>query len=207
MADLKIIRINGVDYNTGFSSNDFSTELKNKLNGIAEGAQVNVIEKIKMNGQELAVSEKAVDLGNLQKKLTTGSGLSLDENGNLTITYDHTAFKLVDSLPTTPAAGDENRIHVVAAGATESGNIYSEHIYVNGAWEKLGEFKNDIDLTPYLTKTEAAATYVAKEVGKGLSTEDYTTAEKTKLDGISDGANKLTTSYEEATGTLTFTIA
>lgn len=50
----------------------------------------------------------------------------------------------------------------------------------------------------YLTKADAAATYityeyagstyVAKENGKGLSTEDFTTAYKTKLEGIEDGA-------------------
>ncbi len=33
-----------------------------------------------------------------------------------------------------------------------------------------------------------AATYVAKEAGKGLSTNDYTTTEKTKLSGIATGA-------------------
>lgn len=32
--------------------------------------------------------------------------------------------------------------------------------------------------------------YVAKESGKGLSTNDYTTPEKTKLEGIEEGANK-----------------
>lgn len=34
--------------------------------------------------------------------------------------------------------------------------------------------------------------YVEKENGKGLSTNDYTTAEKTKLSGIEEGANKYT---------------
>ena len=33
-------------------------------------------------------------------------------------------------------------------------------------------------------------TYVKKETGKGLSTNDYTTTEKSKLAGIDDGANK-----------------
>lgn len=32
--------------------------------------------------------------------------------------------------------------------------------------------------------------FVLKEDGKGLSTEDYTTEEKTKLSGIESGANK-----------------
>ena len=37
-----------------------------------------------------------------------------------------------------------------------------------------------------------AKVYVQKETGKGLSTNDYTTAEKTKLGGIEEGANKYT---------------
>ena len=35
-----------------------------------------------------------------------------------------------------------------------------------------------------------ATEVVLKEAGKGLSTEDYTTEEKNKLKGISEGANK-----------------
>lgn len=80
-------------------------------------------------------------------------------------------------------------------------------------WDKLGSV---VDLTPYLTKDDAGNTYAAKattlegygitdaytqsavdtelnkkvdkETGKQLSTNDYTTAEKTKLTGIATGA-------------------
>lgn len=80
-------------------------------------------------------------------------------------------------------------------------------------WDNLGSV---IDLTPYLTKEDAGKTYAAKATtlegygitdaytktaanteldkkvdkvtGKGLSTNDYTTAEKTKLTGIATGA-------------------
>lgn len=80
-------------------------------------------------------------------------------------------------------------------------------------WDKLGSV---VDLTPYLTKEDAGKTYAAKattlegygitdaytksevdteldkkvdkEIGKQLSTNDYTTAEKTKLTGIATGA-------------------
>ncbi len=42
--------------------------------------------------------------------------------------------------------------------------------------------------TNYYTKTEADGEFVAQESGKGLSSEDYTSAEKTKLSGIETGA-------------------
>ena len=48
----------------GLSSNDYTTTEKNKLAGIAEGAQVNVIEGIKVNGEAVTDtdSDKILDL-------------------------------------------------------------------------------------------------------------------------------------------------
>ncbi len=54
----KVDKVEGKD----LSTNDYTTEEKNKLAGIAEGAQVNVIEQIKVNGSAQSVSGKAVDL-------------------------------------------------------------------------------------------------------------------------------------------------
>lgn len=47
------------------STEDYTTAEKNKLTGIAEGAQVNVIEGIKLNGTQLTPTEKIVDLGSI----------------------------------------------------------------------------------------------------------------------------------------------
>ena len=232
---LKILRVKDKDgnvhsYNVGFSANDFNNELKAKLDAIEEGAQVNVIEKIRLNGKDIVVSSegKVVDLGSLQKTIIPGKGLSLDDDGNLNITYDHTIFKVVDSLPAAPALGDENKVHFVLSNQSEGGNIYTEYLWIGDMWEKMGEFKADIDLSPYLKKEEASTTYlsktdaestytkqtdaeavyakktdveatyakktdieadyVKKEDGKGLSTNDYTTDEKSKLEGIEAGA-------------------
>lgn len=232
---LKILRVKDKDgnvhsYNVGFSANDFNNELKAKLDSIEEGAQVNVIEKIRLNGKDIVVSSegKVVDLGSLQKTIIPGKGLSLDDDGNLNITYDHTIFKVVESLPAAPALGDENKVHFVLSDQSEDGNIYSEYLWIGDMWEKMGEFKADIDLSPYLKKEEASTTYlsktdaestytkqtdaeavyakktdveatyakktevdaayVKKEDGKGLSTNDYTTDEKSKLEGIEAGA-------------------
>lgn len=46
----------------GLSTNDYTTTEKSKLAGIAAGAQVNVIESVKVNGVALPISEKAVDV-------------------------------------------------------------------------------------------------------------------------------------------------
>lgn len=161
MADLKTLKtliIGGVSYNIGWSENDFTSALKAKLEGIAEGAQVNVIETITMNGQALAVTEKAVDLGNLQKALTAGTGISIAEDGTIATTLDVAAFKVVSELPAAPEAGNENKIHVILdADSTQEGNQYAEYLWVDGKWELVGKFKADMDLSAYAKTADVNA--------------------------------------------------
>lgn len=63
---------------------------------------------------------------------------------------------VVDSLPT---AGENGKLYLVKTG-TEDKNVYTEYVYVNSAWEKLGTQK--LDLSGYLTKTDASSTYLGK---------------------------------------------
>ena len=48
------------------------------------------------------------------------------------------------------------------------------------------EMETDVDLTDVYTKEEADAKFVAQVPGKGLSSNDFTTAEKNKLAGLSN---------------------
>ena len=59
-----------------------------------------------------------------------------------------------------------------------------------------------IDLSNYYTKTEVANGYVAKDGSKVLSTNDFTTAYKNKLDGIAEGANNYTYTLPSATSSV-----
>ena len=53
----------------GLSSNDYTTAEKTKLGGIAEGAQVNKIESIKVGGTALEITEKAVNISQISTDL------------------------------------------------------------------------------------------------------------------------------------------
>lgn len=104
-----------------------------------------------------------------QPKFTVGKGLQL-VNGTLNVTLDTTISKIVESLPAAPATGDENKIHLVLSSTSESGNTYTEYIWVGGKWEKVGEFKPDVDLTPYLKVVDLTGT--ATTTGFSLSKGD-----------------------------------
>lgn len=115
----------------------------------------------------------------------------LDANGRIPLAQlgnlDTSLFKLVTRLP---SSGESNKIYIVKDGS-DANDVYQEYYYTNGAWEKIGTHAVKVDLTPY-AKTADVNAALAKKVdvvsGKGLSTHDFTSAYKSKLDGISSGA-------------------
>lgn len=80
----------------------------------------------------------------------------------------HASFKEVDSVPEASAA-EENILYLVMNSTTNHYDIYA----------KVGTKVVLLDDT-----TIDLSDYVQKVSGKGLSTNDYTTADKTKLDGM-----------------------
>ena len=71
----------------------------------------------------------------------------------------------VGTTTVTNPTGNYNNGDVILNTSTKK-----EYVYNNGTWIELGD----------------EGSYVLKETGKGLSTNDYTTAEKTKLAGLSN---------------------
>ncbi len=124
------------------------------------------------------------------QKFKTINNNSILGDGNINI--DLTLYKVVDALPTSSI--DVTKIYLVKTSSVE-GDLYAEYMYVDSKWEKLGDFRSTVDLAPYAKTADmntALANKVDKVSGKGLSTNDYTTAEKTKLAGIAENANNYT---------------
>lgn len=74
----------------GLSANDFTDEFVQKLNNIAAGAQVNVIESVSVNGVDVAVSNKGVNI-----LVPTGTLAGLDEVAKSNL--DASLQNLIDS--------------------------------------------------------------------------------------------------------------
>lgn len=95
-------------------------------------------------------------------------------------------YKVVNELP---ATGEAGTFYLVPKQTAGTGDVYDEYIYVDGSFEHIGS--TEIDLSNYYTKTQADDLLddkVDKVNGKGLSTNDFTTAEKNKLSSIENGA-------------------
>ena len=93
----------------------------------------------------------ASSLSDYQKKLTAGTGIAISGDNIISTTLDTNPFVILTgtSLPTTNI--QSTKIYLLPASTTGTDNTYIEYAYVNSKWEKIGEFKPDVDLSSYAT--------------------------------------------------------
>lgn len=174
LLDTKVAKVEGY----GLSKNDFTDALKTKVDGIAEGAQVNVIETVKVNGEALEVSDKAVDV-TVPTKL---SDLAEDDTHKVATAAQLAQIATNKSdLDVLKADGGEGSISKAIADAintfateiTEDGtiNTYKEVIdWIATHGAEFAELVGEVDKK------------VDKVAGKGLSTNDITDELKANYD-------------------------
>lgn len=98
------------------------------------------------------------------KKINGKSILKADgDTSDITIDLSLFIIPTNNTLPTSDI--NPNKIYLIkdVGAPDDSHNVYVEYMYINSAWEKLGEYKSDVDLTGYLTITSAERTYVKRD--------------------------------------------
>ncbi len=151
----------------GLSTNDYTTVEKQKLEGIQAKAQENVVEGVQINGVDQNVNNKKVniDLSPYAKKTDISNVYTFKGSVNTYADLPKSNQKIGDTYDVKTA----DSVHGVKAGDNLS--------WTGTEWDNLG---GKVDLTAYALKTDLN-NKVNKEDGKGLSTEDFTSAEKQKL--------------------------
>lgn len=98
------------------------------------------------------MSQKAITeaLAKKQGTLKAGTGISIATDGTIKTTLDVGLYKVVSALPTTDI--DTNKIYLVPDAGGQGQNVYVEYMYVDSKWEIVGQYKSDVDLTPYFKK-------------------------------------------------------
>jgi hypothetical protein len=175
----KVSRIAG----KGLSSNDFTNEDSAKLADIESGAQRNRVNSV--NGLEGDVRITLEGLGfNPHEFVRPDQTYSREEIEHLIDSVNTAEFRGVySSVQEIPQPYDSNDFYLV--GASEP---YEIHALVGGQLRKIGS--TSVDLSGYLDRetyyTERGM-FVRKEDGKGLSSNDFTTELKDKLESLRHG--------------------
>lgn len=140
---------------------EFENRIKKWVEQQLKNFDEHLNEEIRQFDGRIAIISQDIETLKLTKqdKLIAGSGIDITDNV-VSCVLDLTLYKIVSELPTEDI--DTTKIYLVVDSEGTRGNLYKEYIYVDGEWELLGEYKADIDLSPYLTKVEAADTYATK---------------------------------------------
>lgn len=130
--------------------NDSKSDLTTEIGKAKEAAQA-------------AASAAAGALGEAQVKIPKGAlatinGQSLENGGNIEL--DFTVAEFVTKLPEVSTAS-KSKIYLVASSESGTQNTYAEYIKITvggtDKWEKLGEYKAEMDLTPYAKAADLKA--------------------------------------------------
>lgn len=157
------------------------TKVKNRVSSLeGVGAQANVIESVKVNGSALPISDKSVDVDlrayaettELDKRIN----LKIESGDKKSVSIFGGAVRLSLGTDADVQQIDIQEDVVIGPGV----KIYRES---DGRLKFLSS-RGDLRIA----NVEDLNSYVQKESGKGLSSNDYTSAEKTKLAGIASSA-------------------
>lgn len=158
---------------------DNSTAIES-LTSVVGNAEAGLVKDVADNTAAISTIETTLaDKANIDDVYTKSQ---VDGLVSSTFTYKGTVQNYA-ALPTTDnKIGD---VYNIEESTLASGIRAGDNVAWNGtSWDVLAGF---IDLSEYAT-TEDLAEKVDKVEGKQLSTEDFTTALKTKLEGVAEGA-------------------
>ena len=140
------------------TDNNYTNTEKTKLSNVASGAEVNVINTIKVNGTAQTVTNKAVDISVPTNNNQLANGAGYQNSAQVQSAIDAALaditgidFQVVQSLP---ATGVKGTIYLVSNSGTGT-NVYDEYIYVNNSWEKIGS--TSVDLSNYMQFSDMVA--------------------------------------------------
>lgn len=148
--------------------------------------------------EAIVVSSETVQSAMEQVVLDTLESLPVsiisDGDGSKFLADDGT-YKYVETNPfeipangALPETGKTGKIYIIPSSVTGEDNIMQEYIWVDNKWEKLGEFKANVDLSGYYTKTETDTLVSTTKSSIDRSIETLNTDITSKLNNKLDGS-------------------
>lgn len=133
----------------------------NKINSLEDGAEKNIITKIKRNGTLVNVSKKEVDISVPTKISELVDDKDLVNKTTVQKLISDARHMKKEIVATKPSTGDENTIYLVGP-KDEGNNVYEEWLFINSKWEKIGDTNTTVNLDGYLKEADIQAISTAE---------------------------------------------
>ena len=158
----------------GLSTNDYTTSEKEKLAGLSNYNDTEIRGLI--NAVDGRIPTDYITSGALTTSLANyylkSETYTKQEVANLISTISTFRATIVTTLPTSNISS--TTIYLVSKSDSENNDYYDEYIYINNAWEMIGNTK--LDLTNYYTKTETNTLLSTKASSDHTHTDVYAPA-------------------------------
>lgn len=154
-------KVDSTDYDQFVQTTNAALDSKLEASDLDEYAKTaDVVANSTYNNDKKAIDDAIealnTEVGNKAEGETPASGIyKIIDDVAAALREDITEIPKFDILPVNelPAEGiSESTVYLVKNTDSETQNLYTEYIYVNGAWENLG--KQTVDLSGYSTTTE-----------------------------------------------------
>lgn len=187
-----------IDADYKHTDNNFTDTLKSKLDAIAEGAQVNVIEEVKVNGSALTPdANKAVDITipaatvtDVQTSTDGSTYSTVIENNTTTAKIDLSGYALKSDLTKImdwKGAKTGNQLKVLTGSTEKIGNVYTcTEDGTRGSGATAFEFKAGYEYVVDSISNDSNKVITWVELGKYYSVPAAT---GTDLGGFKTGAS------------------
>ena len=136
----------------------YSTRIQNVENKLGSGAN-------KANGPIVLDTNGHIPSTVTAFKTVNGQSILKTNGGASDIAIDLSLY-IIPANNTLPTAGiDTKKIYLIRNTTPSGTNLYTEYMYVNGAWEELGKYRAEIPIQDYLKKIDAQKLYVQRHEG------------------------------------------
>lgn len=137
------------------------TEITNKIATLESSATTlnteigllkdNVITSITYNNVKIESSGNNVELGNITDNFYDKGKIDEIVSG-INETIENSKIDLFEVVTELPGSGENNKVYLLPNN-TDGENNFTEYIYVNNKWEKVGEIQSTVELDDYYNKT------------------------------------------------------
>lgn len=150
-----------------------ATTLNNEITTLKE----NVITGVTYNGDSITKTNNVIELSGITDNYYTKGKIDEIVSG-INETIENSKIDLFEVVSELPESGENNKVYLVPNNI-EGNNSFTEYIYIDSKWEKIGEVQSTIEFDNYYTTGQ---TYSRDEISNLI--KDFITSDKLNTNDV-----------------------
>lgn len=152
-----------------------ATTLNNEITAL----KGNVITGVTYNGESITKTNNVIELSGITDNYYTKGKIDEIVSG-INETIENSKIDLFEVVSELPESGENNKVYLVPNNI-EGNNSFTEYIYIDSKWEKIGEVQSTIEFDNYYTTGQTYSRDEISNLIKNFITSDKLNTNDVKL--------------------------